>query len=41
MGELVEECGINAIDVAAEATINTFNGRSNVELKLKDVHLPE
>jgi single-stranded-DNA-specific exonuclease len=42
MGDLVDELpGVNRIDVAAEATINTFNGRTSVELKLRDVHLPD
>ena len=42
MGELAEELnGVRAIDVAAEPTINSFNGRTSVELKLRDVHLPD
>jgi single-stranded-DNA-specific exonuclease len=42
MGDLVDELpGINVIDVAAEPTINNFNGRSSVELKLRDVLLPD
>jgi single-stranded-DNA-specific exonuclease len=41
MGDLADDLvGINAIDVAAEPTLNTFNGRTSVELKLRDVHLP-
>jgi single-stranded-DNA-specific exonuclease len=38
MGELAEQLvGVTEVDVAAEPTINTFNGRSAAELKLKDV----
>jgi hypothetical protein len=28
------------IDVAVEPTINEYNGRSNVELEVKDLKLP-
>ena len=38
MGELAERLvGVTQVDVAAEPTINTFNGRSSAELKLRDV----
>ena len=38
MGELAERLtGVTHVDVAAEPTINTFNGRSSPELQLKDV----
>ena len=38
MGDLVDSlAGVTQTDVAAEPTLNTFQGRTNVELKLKDV----
>jgi len=38
MGDLVDAMlGQNRVDIAAVPVINTFNGRSNVELQLKDV----
>ncbi len=38
MGDLADRLtGVACIDVAAEPTINTFNGRSSAELQLKDV----
>lgn len=38
MGDLADLLvGINSIDVAAEPVLNTFNGRTSVELKLLDV----
>ncbi|MDY6914659.1 MAG: single-stranded-DNA-specific exonuclease RecJ [Planctomycetota bacterium] len=38
MGDLADELvGVNHIDVAAEPVLNSFNGRTSVELKLKDV----
>ncbi len=38
MGDLADQMiGINTIDVAAEPVLNTFNGRTTVELKLTDV----
>ena len=38
MGELAERLiGVSCVDVAAEPTINTFNGRSSAELQLTDV----
>jgi len=41
MGDLADDLvGITHIDAAAEITLNTFNGQTNVELKLKDVQLP-
>jgi len=42
MGDLADDLvGITHIDAAAEITLNTFNGQTNVELRLKDVQLPE
>lgn len=41
MGESADSLGgIGLIDVAAEPTINSFNGRQSVELKIKDIRLP-
>ncbi len=38
MGDLADMlAGVRRVDVAAEPTLNTFNGRTNVELKLRDV----
>jgi single-stranded-DNA-specific exonuclease len=38
MGDLLEPlAGVKEIDVAATPTLNTFNGRTNVELHLKDI----
>ncbi|MBS3734080.1 MAG: single-stranded-DNA-specific exonuclease RecJ [Phycisphaerae bacterium] len=38
MGDLADLLeGVTRVDVAAEVTLNTFNGRTNVELKLRDV----
>ncbi len=38
MGDLADLLvGVNSIDVAAEPVLNTFNGRTTVELKLLDV----
>ena len=38
MGDLADLLvGINTIDVAARPTLNTFNGRTSVELHLSDV----
>lgn len=42
MGDLVDELvGINEVHVAGEPVINSFNGRTSVELKLKDVQIPQ
>lgn len=42
MGDLADDLvGVNNIDVAGEIVLNTYNGNTNVELKLKDVQLPE
>jgi single-stranded-DNA-specific exonuclease len=42
MGDLADDLvGVNTIDVAAEPSINNFNGRTSVELKLRDVQLPD
>jgi single-stranded-DNA-specific exonuclease len=39
MGSLVDSLvGVTDVDVAATPTLNTFNGRTSVELHLKDVH---
>ena len=41
MGDLADDLvGVGTLDVAAEPVLNTFNGRTSVELKLKDVRLP-
>jgi single-stranded-DNA-specific exonuclease len=38
MGDLADRLrGVKRVDVAAEPTVNTFNGRTNAELKLLDV----
>jgi len=38
MGDLADELiGVNTIDVAGEPMLNSFNGRTSVELKLRDV----
>ncbi|MFW6146708.1 MAG: single-stranded-DNA-specific exonuclease RecJ, partial [Planctomycetota bacterium] len=38
MGDLADLLeGVSRVDVAAEVMLNTFNGRTNVELKLRDV----
>lgn len=38
MGDLADRLvGVTSVNVAAEPTLNTFNGRTNVELLLKDV----
>lgn len=38
MGELVDHLvGIDTIDLAAQPVLNTFNGRTSVELQIKDV----
>jgi len=38
MGDLADELiGVNTIDVVGEPMLNSFNGRTSVELKLKDV----
>jgi single-stranded-DNA-specific exonuclease len=38
MGDLADSLvGINTVDVAAEPVLNTFNGMTSVELKLRDV----
>ncbi len=38
MGDIVDELyGHETLDVAAEPMLNTFNGRTNVELRIKDV----
>jgi len=38
MGDLADSLsGVTQVDVAAEPTLNTFRGRTNVKLKLKDV----
>ncbi len=38
MGDLADLLiGVNTVDVAAEPVLNRFNGRTSVELKLKDV----
>jgi len=38
MGDLVDQLvGVRTVDVAGEPQLNTFRGRTNVELKLKDV----
>jgi len=38
MGDLADLlAGINTVDVAAQPKLNTFNGRTSIELKLKDV----
>jgi len=38
MGELADALrGVNRVDVAAEPNLNRFNGRTSVELRLKDV----
>ncbi|MHC4562111.1 MAG: single-stranded-DNA-specific exonuclease RecJ [Planctomycetota bacterium] len=38
MGDLADDLvGVNEVDVAATPVLNTFQGRTNVELKLKDV----
>jgi len=38
MGDLADALvGVNRIDVAGEPTLNTFNGNTSVELRLKDV----
>ncbi len=38
MGDLADNlAGVAQVDIVAEPTLNTFRGRTNVELKLKDV----
>jgi hypothetical protein len=38
MGDLADcLAGINEVDVAAEPVLNHFNGRTSVELRLRDV----
>jgi len=39
MGDLADQLiGVNTLDVAGEPVLNTFQGRTTVELKLKDAH---
>ena len=38
MGDLADHLvGVNTVDVAGEPVLNTFNGRTTVELQLRDV----
>ena len=38
MGDLADYCvGVNHVDIAAEPVLNTFRGRTSVEMHLKDV----
>jgi hypothetical protein len=42
MGDAADRlAGVRSVDLAGEPVINTFNGRSNVELHLKDLRWGE
>ncbi len=42
MGDLVDKlAGINTVDIAGEPTLNHFNGRTNVEMHLRDVTISD